>query len=263
MPRVRLKNAVPGLIRHLPHHKPWMVALSIIAIVVVVGTCGFGSYLLVRDDGTVVAVDPNAHPTIPKRDISNRTVDPTPLTAADVFPTVEIIADPSVPPYKRFGEPQVAADCRNGASGDLGKLLVTLGCNQVVRATFSSTDGQFLVTAGMFNMPDTEAATKAEAEIKNLSDQNKGRLSGYVPQQAVAATKMLGRSPTHVAWDAHEHFVLYTVICRVDGKDFEAEDPHTKIIVYDIVEKYLRDHVVVEWSIDKAALPTPTPSPSP
>ena len=28
---VQLRNAVPGLIRHLPHHKPWMVALSVIA----------------------------------------------------------------------------------------------------------------------------------------------------------------------------------------------------------------------------------------
>ena len=48
------------------------------------------------------------------------------------------------------------------------------------------------------------------------------------------------------------HFLVYSVIARVDGKDFAADDPHLKVIVYDIVEKYLRDHVILEWSIDRS-----------
>ena len=45
---------MPGLIRHLPQHKPWMVAIGAIAVVVVLAICGFGSYLLVKDDNKVV-----------------------------------------------------------------------------------------------------------------------------------------------------------------------------------------------------------------
>ena len=50
------------------------------------------------------------------------------------------MAAASVPPYKRIGGVQVAADCRVAATDDVGKLLVSLGCNQVVRATFLAPD---------------------------------------------------------------------------------------------------------------------------
>ena len=175
---VQLRNAVPGLLRHLPHHKPWMVALGVIAVAVVLSTCGLGSFLLFRDDQQLAA-HPAPPPTVPKRDISSRTVDPTPLTAADVFPVDKITADPAVPPYLRVGEPQVNADCRAAATGDLGKLLVASGCNQVVRATFSSTDGTYFVTAGIFNLLDATAAAKAQTDIKAI-DATKGRLGGYI-----------------------------------------------------------------------------------
>ena len=62
---------------------------------------------------------------------------------------------------------------------------------------------------------------------------------------------MLGRAPTNLAWDTQGHFLIYSVIARADGKEFAPDDPHAKIIVYDIVEKYLRDHVIVQWSIDR------------
>jgi hypothetical protein len=245
---------MPGLIRHLPHHKPWMVTLSVVAVAVVLGTCGLGSYLMVTDANTVVGATPTPEPTLAKRDISDRKTDPALLTAADVFPDAEVMADPAFPPYKRVGDAQVATDCRIAATGEVGKLLVSLGCNQVVRATFTSTDGAYLVTAGIFNLSDATAATKAHTDIKVLvADPSKGRFNGFVSNTTV---RVLGRAPTQLAWDAQGHFLLYGVIARLDGKEIADDDPHVKVIVYDIVEKYLRDRFIVQWSVDRNA-PTP------
>ena len=246
---------MPSLIRHLPQHKPWMVALSLIAVVVVAATCGLGAFLLVKDDSTVIGTEPAPTETIPRRDISNRTADPTPLTVADVFADEQITVDPAIPPYKRIGAPQLSADCRVAATGDLGKLLVSLGCNQVVRATFSSTEGAYLVTAGVFNLVDAASATKANTDIKDLVDASKGRFSGYV---SGTTAKMLGRSATKLAWAAQGHFLMFSVIARIDGKEFaDADEAHIKVIVYDIVEKHLRDTVIGQWSIDKSATHPP------
>jgi hypothetical protein len=245
-----LAEAFPVLMRQLPQHKPWMVALSLIAVVVVIGTCGLGSYMLVKGGNTVIGAEGIPTPTAARRDISNRTADPAQLTTQDVFPNKEITADPSVPPYKRIGDPQAAADCRVAASADVGKFLVTLGCNQVVRATYSSTEGSYLVTAGIFNLVDNASAAKANTDIKALVDGSKGRFSGYV---SGTDAKMLGRSATQLSWAAEGHFLMFTVIARADGKDFsDADAPHVKVIVYDILSKHLRDGVLGEWSIDRS-----------
>ena len=76
---------------------------------VVLATCGLGSYLLVSDDNKVVSAPTRRRPR-PSRcaTSSSRETDPDPLTAADVFPDAEIMVDPAVPPYKRVGEAQVA-----------------------------------------------------------------------------------------------------------------------------------------------------------
>lgn len=229
-----------------------MVALSLIAVVVVVATCGLGSFLLLEGSGSVVGAEPTPTQTVPRRDISSRTADPNLLTAADVFPNEQITVDATIPPYQRIGAAQVGTDCRVAANGDLGKLLVTLGCNQVVRATYSSTEGSYLVTAGVFNLVDAASATKANTDIKDLVDTAKGRFTGYV---ATPAAKMLGRSATKLAWAAQGHFLMFSVIARADGKEFTDEDePHIKVIVYDILEKHLRDGVIDTWSVDKSKL---------
>jgi hypothetical protein len=241
-----------------------MVALGVIATVVVLAFCSFGSYLMVRDDTKVVGADPSPSNAVPTRDINDRRKDPTPLAAKDVFPEAEIIADPTIPPYRRMGNAQVAKDCRVAATGDLGKLLNKLGCNQVVRATFLSSDGGFYVTAGLFNLTDFNAANQALDQVKSLVDASKGRFTGYVANDK---TKILGRAPTNLAWDAQGHFFIYAVMARVDGKDFASDDPHVPVMVYDIVQKYLRDKVLADWAVDRtgtepssAASPTVTAS---
>ena len=222
--------------------------------------CGFGSYLLVRNDSQVVGASTAPTPTIPKRDISARAVDPVLMTVADVFPKGEINADPSIPPYKISGAAQMATDCRAGATSDLGTLLRRLGCNQVIRGTFKSPDGGYWVTAGIFNLKDDTAVLQAHQQIKALVDTGKGRFTGYVSGPPV---RVLGRAPTQLAWDPQGHFLSYCVIARADGKAFAAEDPNVKVIIYDIVETYLRDGVIADWSIDRGAAGPSAPAGSP
>jgi hypothetical protein len=242
---------VPGLIRNLPHHKPWMVALSLIAVVVVVATCGLGSYLLMRDGSTVVGTNPLATPTIPKRDITSRKADPQLLTAAVVFPADKIVVDPSIPPYELIGNAQELTDCRVAAASALAKQLTAFGCNQVIRATFRSTEGTYLVTAGVFNVTDTESANQADEAIRNPEDKSKPQLTGYV---SGVPARPLGRGYLTVASSVVGHFVIYTVIARTDAKQFtDADEAHVKVIVYDLLEKHLRDGVLADWAIDRSA----------
>jgi hypothetical protein len=150
-----------------------------------------------------------------------------------------------------IGQAQIGTDCRVAATADLGKLLVTAGCNQVIRATHTSTEGTYLVTSGIFNLIDSASATKANTDIKALVDGSKGRFSGYV---SGADAKMLGRAATQLSWAAEGHFLMFAVIARVDGKDFaDGDAPHVKVIVYDMIETHLRDGVLGTWSADKVA----------
>lgn len=234
-----------------------MVAIGVIATVVVMATCGLGSYLLVSDERRVVGATPTPTAAVPTRDISSRETDPSALTAADVFPDAEIVADPAFPPYTRIGEAQVAENCRIAATGEVGLLLESLGCNQVVRATFRSPDGAYLVTAGVFNLVDNAASVKAHTDIGQLvTDEANGRFNGYIPDRSL---RVLGTAPTNLSWDVRGHFLVYCVIARADGKEFLPEDPNLPVIVYDLVEKYLRDTRLVEWSIDRS---TPGPDAS-
>jgi hypothetical protein len=231
-----------------------MIALSIIASAVVIAVCGLGSYLVVKDDSKVVGA-PTPSPTALRRDISNRATDAVPLTINDVFPSAEMAAaEAGVPPYKRVGAVQLTKDCRLAATGEVGKLLKSLGCNQVIRATFLSPDGAYVVTAGVFNLRDNAAALKAHSDIPELVAAGKGRLAGYI---SGVDARALGRAPAQVNGDPQGHFLIYTVIARKDGKAFADADPNVRVIVYDVAEKYLRDRVIGEWSIDRS---TPGPS---
>jgi hypothetical protein len=245
---VLIRNAVPGLIRNLPHHKPWMIALSVIAVAVVLATCGLGTLMLFKDDRQLTAQS-QPTPTVPTRDISTRQKDSALMTVADVFPNKEITADAAVPPYKQIGDAQTNPDCRTAATGALGKLLVAKGCDQIIRATFFSTDGHYLVTAGILNLLDSNAASQTVEQIRSM-DPSTGRFTGYI---TTADTKVIGRSATQVGWESEGHFLIYCVIARADGQDLATSDPMIKVIVYDMVEKYLRDTVILNWSIDRSS----------
>jgi hypothetical protein len=250
---VRLADAVPGLIRHLPHHKPYMVTISVIAVVALLATCGFGSYLLLHNDRQVITVDPSVTATAATRNIASRQTDGAMLKASDVFPTAQITtSDPTVPPYKRLGDVQVDSNCRIAGTAQVGQLLLAAGCDQVVRATFIAPDGAYYLTAGIFNLADATAAANAKDQLSQIVSAT-NRLTGYITTEK---TQVLYRSPTNLAFYAQGHFLMYVVIARTDGKESQPDDPNIKVIVYDVLEHYLRDTVLVKWAVGPTASAT-------
>jgi hypothetical protein len=122
----------------------------------------------------------------------------------------------------------------------------------MVRATYLTADNAHYVTAGVFNLQDADSASKAYDQLgKLLSPSN--RFTGYI---TTAQTKVIGRAPANLAYLAQGHFLIYTVIVRLDGKESRADDPQVKVIVYDMLEHYLRDGVLVRWATEPVATPT-------
>jgi hypothetical protein len=244
---VSLKE-VPGLLRHLPQHKPWMITISVLSVAVVLATCGFGSWLLLKEDNTVVG-DVAVAPSVQKRDITSREVDNVPLTAADVFPSPEIIVDPNYPPYRQIGEVQASEDCKVAARDAVRAAVTNAMCSQVIRASFSTPDNKYFVTAGILNLPDVTVAAALATEIKGLVEAGQGALTGYISDPNVNLA--LNRAAPNLAWEVRGHFLVYTVIVRVDSSDIELGDPGAEVIVYDMLKMYLRDTVLDNWSVMK------------
>jgi hypothetical protein len=244
-----------GLLRQLPQHKPWMIAIGVIAAVVVLGACGFGSFLLVNGDSQPVG---EAAPTntVPHRNIDTRDVDNQPLTAADVFPNPEIpAADPQFPPYKLVGEVQVTTDCSSAGVGQVKNLIAASMCSQMIRASFTASDPTYQVTAGVLNMATADAARTFASGVSALSG-DQGNITGYISDSNVDIN--LGRAAPRVTMEVRGHFLLYTVIVRRDGAAMSPDDANgANVINYDVLKAYLRDTVFEHWSIDKSAL-TPT-----
>ena len=121
---------------------------------------------------------------------------------------------------------------------------------------------QLLETACRFF--ETQLAAGAEArrylEGRGLMREAAARFRlGYAPNSD-PKTLVLVRKATKSELEVRGHFVLYVVYVRADGAPFADDDPNPRVIVYDMLQKYLRDHVINEWSIDKAAV-TPPASP--
>jgi hypothetical protein len=247
------------LLRQLPQHKPWMIAISVIAAAVVLGACGFGSFLLVKGDSEPVG-QPSATSTVPHRNIDTRDADNQPLTVADVFPNPEIpAADPSFPPYKLIGQVQLSPDCSTAGDGQVKSLLAAAMCTQMIRASFSASDPTYFVTAGVLNLVTADAARTFASSVQGLSA-NQGNLTGYISDSNTDLP--LGRAAPRVTMEVRGHFLLYTVIVRKDNAAMATDDASgAQVINYDVLSKYLRDTVIEQWSVDKSAL-TPSPDSS-
>lgn len=255
---VRLRD-MASVLRQLPQHKPWMVAIGGIASVVIMAICGFGSWMLLREEA--VAIGPTQDPHAPQyRDISSRTVDPEPLTIADVFPDQQIVADPAYSPYTLVGEPQASADCTIAAEGDVVSVLAKYGCNQVIRATFTSPDSRYLINAGIFNLTDGESTAAADQEMKAATESGRGRIKGYNPT-GETKYRPLGLADPMLTWHIRGHFLVYALIVRADSGDLGPEDQvYINMIRYDLVDKYLKEQRLNEWALLPA---TPGPSGDP
>ncbi len=235
----------PGLLKQLPHHKPWVVTIGLISAVVVLAACGFGSFLLFQNEAGVGVSDGTG--TAVKRDISTREADPTPLTVPDVFPATEWVAEEGLPPYRMVGEPQAGEDCGVAADRQGKTVLDEAGCSQFVRATFVSWDDRFYVTAGVLNLPDQEAAKTLQTDLVTLggSATYLGHLTGY---QSSGDLSVFVKAKVSRTMEVHGHFLLYVVVARMDGGDTGPDDEAAKVVTHDMLKLYLRDQVMANWA---------------
>jgi hypothetical protein len=234
------------------HHR-WVMAISVLGAIVLVAVCSVTGWFIIDDEMEgPLGARTNASAG-PKRDITTRTADPQPLTEAEVFPRKEIIAVANEPPYV-IVKTQVSEDCKVAAADALGQLLIDKGCNQVVRATMKSPNGQYIITAGMFNLVDEASADAAHDLIQPTVNEQKGRFTGM---HGGPGTEAIVRAPTHLGWNTRGHFLMYCVIARQNGQAFQATDQFPQLIIYDIVETYLKDGI-----LQTRATTGPSPLPS-
>jgi hypothetical protein len=175
-----------------------------------------------------------------------------------VFPNPKIVAVAGDPPYQIL-KTQIAADCTVAAADDLGKLLVQQGCNQVVRATMKSPTGDYLITAGLFNLTDQTSAETAFNGVKPIIDAQKGRFVG-MSVGPNTGTDAIVRAPTQLGWNFRGHFIAYCVIARTDGQAFASSDQTPNQITFDIVETYLEGTIIGKRStVPDASSPSAAP----
>lgn len=229
------------------------MALSVLGAIVLVAVCGVTGWFIVHDEMEGPAETRTNSSAAPKRDITSRAADAIPLTEAEVFPKKEIVAVANEPPYVVV-KTQVVGDCKVAATEALGDMLVEKGCNQVVRATMKSPNGQYIITAGLFNLLDQAGAEAAHDSIQSTVGAQKGRFTGM---NGGPGTEAIVRAPTHLGWNTRGHFLAYCVIARADGQAFTATDPYPQQIIYDIVETYFKDGII---QVRATTGPSPVPA---
>jgi hypothetical protein len=237
-----------------PHSRRWQLALAAIGALVLVTVCGIGSFLIMQDERQGADAQPTAPPpTAVALDISTRAADPAPLTAKEVFPTAKITI-PGTPQAYQVIKTQATKDCRVAADGELRKLITSLNCSQVVRATLRSPTKEYLITGGVLNLESADGAQQAKDKMQSMVDQNAGRFLGFI---AGKETEPLALSATHVGWDTRGHYLVYCLIARADGKEFADNDPYARQILYDVVELHLRNSILEKRATAPANGATP------
>jgi len=247
------RHARPSSISELlarPQKRTWQAFTTGLGIFTMLAVCGLSSFFIVADErqGRDAQASGAAPPVTVLRDISSREADPAPLTAAEVFPGREVVVDPARPGY-RLLKTTSDFDCTAAVRGEIGTLLTDLGCDQVVRATLRAPIGEYLVTAGIFNLDDAESANWAREKIKSIVDSERGRFEGMV---AGKGTEAISLSSAHVGWNVRGHFLVYCVIARADGRPILAGDAKAGRILSDILELHLRGTVLDRRALQSA-----------
>ncbi|MBB5116320.1 hypothetical protein ACLQ2Y_17105 [Micromonospora echinospora] len=173
-------------------------------------------------------------------DLDSRDTDQAALTAKEVFPAKDLVVTDGKPAY-RVLKTQASTKCQVAATGEIADLLGRLGCNQVVRGTLRSPDGDHLVTAGLFNLTDVATAQRVRDRIRPLLDQRQGRFRGMA---AGDDTEAVERAAARVAWQVRGHYVAFCLVTRADGERIPIDDATAREIMYDLIELHLNRGVL-------------------
>jgi hypothetical protein len=233
--------------------RTWLVLAIIVVVLVVAG--GGGWYYLHRDSGEPVAASVKPPTAAEAAKVADQKVDPAPLTEAEVFGASTIPSSADGGGSYKVVKTQAATDCKSAVGGDIAAALTAAGCTQVVRATLTSPDGAYVITAGIFNLADANKAAEAQAAIKTAINAHKGRFSGLA---AGGATNVIELAAANVAWDVRGHYLTYCVIAKADGSTIAANDSRTHLIISDVVESYLGGTVIHKR--ETSGVPTTQPS---
>ncbi|MFG1844148.1 hypothetical protein [Micromonospora carbonacea] len=242
----------------------WQVVFGGAAVLALFALCGLGGAALLADRAT----DPQVAPSPPaaaapspsateRQDIDSRDTDSAPLTVKEVFPGRQVTVDDGAEPYEVL-KTQSSGSCALAASGEVADLLATLGCNQVVRASLRSPDGEHLLTAGLFNLTDKATAQRVRDRLRQLLDDREGRFRGL---PAGDDTEALTEAPARVGWQVRGHYLAYCLVVRADGEPVKAADPAVREILFDLIETHLTKGVLERRATGGSAeQPTATPS---
>ncbi|MEV0153679.1 hypothetical protein AB0H57_08060 [Micromonospora sp. NPDC050686] len=227
----------------------WPALVGGAAVLVLLALFGLGGAALLADrtgdlgsgQSDPPASLPSTQATDPgQQDLDSRDTDQAPLTVKEVFPGQKLIVADGRPAY-RVLKTQAGGDCKVAATGEVADLLVRLGCNQVVRATLRSPDGDHLLTAGLFNLTDVASAQRARDRVRQLLDDRQGRIRGMA---AGEDTEAVARAAARVGWQVRGHYLTYCLVTRADGEAVKAGDPAAREILFDMIELYLNQGVL-------------------
>ncbi len=225
----------------------WQALIGGTAVLVLLALCGLAVAALLQErTGTPQAGSPSGQPVVEQSaaadgtDLDSRDTDQLALTAKEVFPGKRLVVTNGQPAYEVL-RTHSSGSCAVAATGEIADLLVRLGCNQVVRATLRSPDGQHLVTAGLFNLTDVASAQRARDRIRRLLDERQGRFRGMA---AGDDTEAVATAAARVGWQVRGHYIAYCLVTRADGERISDTDGEAREILYDMIEVHLNRGVL-------------------
>ncbi|MGW5560213.1 hypothetical protein ACWER9_23685 [Micromonospora sp. NPDC003944] len=244
----------------------WQVLIGGAAVLVLLALCGLGAAALLIDRNEAPqsnpTYQPNAAPTSAAADrlaLDSRDTDQAPLTAKELFPGKELKLTDGQPSYQVL-KTQSSGSCAVAATDEVADLLVRLGCNQIVRATLSTPDGDHLVTSGLFNLTDKVSAERARDRLRQLLDERQGRFRGLTANDG-DGTDVLASAPARVGWQVRGHYLAYALVVRKDGTAIKAGDAKVREILFDMIELHL-SRGVLQSRADGGTAAQPTAAPT-
>ncbi|MCO1598281.1 hypothetical protein M8C17_24345 [Micromonospora sp. RHAY321] len=243
----------------------WQVLIGGAAVLVLLALCGLGAAALLADRDpqpqATPTFQPNAAAPTPdeRQDLDSRDTDQAPLTAKEVFPGKELKLTDGQPGYQVL-KTHSSGSCAVAATDEVADLLVRLGCNQVVRATLRTPDGDHLVTTGLFNLTDKVSAERARDRVRQMLDERQGRFRGLVGSEG-DGSDVIATAPARVGWQVRGHYLAYALVVRADGAAVKSGDAKIREILFDMIEQHL-SRGVLQKRADGGTAGQPTAGPT-
>ncbi|MFI5832335.1 hypothetical protein ACIA5A_01490 [Micromonospora sp. NPDC051300] len=225
----------------------WQTLIGGAAVLLLLSLTGLAVAALLDERAAAPpAGQPTAQPTVAETnppsgsDLDSRDTDQAPLTVKELFPGKQLVVTDGKPAY-RVLKTQTSANCALAATGEIADLLVRLGCNQVVRGTLRSPDGDHLLTAGLFNLTDVASTQRVRDRIRPLLDERQGRFRGLA---AGDDTEAVEKAAARVGWQVRGHYLAFCLVTRADGERIPTDDTVAREIMYDLIELHLNRGVL-------------------